>query len=178
MRSFEINVTTAGSLDPILAALNATENQVLTAAVRALNKTAIWLRAQSVTAISQQKQIKQNLIRERLRIIRANRASLKAFVIAKLYGVKACKLGTMRQTSTGVSVGGYDFPHAFIATMPTGHTGVFQRKGTARLPIKEATVELEPEASETIGALVELETSARFVELFRHELTFMLRVRP
>jgi len=28
-------------------------------------------------------------------------------------------------------------PGAFIATMPSGHRGVFKRKGTARLPIRE-----------------------------------------
>jgi hypothetical protein len=30
-----------------------------------------------------------------------------------------------------------DFPSAFIATMRSGHRGVFERKGSKRLPIRE-----------------------------------------
>lgn len=31
----------------------------------------------------------------------------------------------------------YRIPHAFVAQMPSGHTGVFARKGKGRLPIRE-----------------------------------------
>lgn len=48
-----------------------------------------------------------------------------------------------RQTKPGVtaivkrSSGRKLYPHRFIATMRTGHKGVYMRKGKARLPIKE-----------------------------------------
>jgi hypothetical protein len=29
------------------------------------------------------------------------------------------------------------YPHAFLATMPSGHRGVFERKSRSRLPIRE-----------------------------------------
>lgn len=43
-----------------------------------------------------------------------------------------------RQTRTGVSVRGRgSYAHAFIATMGSGHAGVFDRVGSSRLPIQE-----------------------------------------
>ncbi len=48
------------------------------------------------------------------------------------------KLGNVRQTGVGVTVRGWgSHKGAFIATMRSGHTGVFVRSGSARLPIKE-----------------------------------------
>lgn len=58
-------------------------------------------------------------------------------------GIPLIKLGATgpepsRGKGGGVTVpGGGVYPHAFIAKTPSGHRGVFERKGTARLPIKE-----------------------------------------
>lgn len=37
----------------------------------------------------------------------------------------------------GVSAAGKRYPHAFIATMRSGHRGVFTRRGRARIPVAE-----------------------------------------
>lgn len=38
-------------------------------------------------------------------------------------------LGKLRQTKTGVFAGRHSFPNGFIATMASGHTGIFKRTG-------------------------------------------------
>ncbi|MCJ7454349.1 MAG: phage tail protein, partial [Wolbachia endosymbiont of Homalodisca vitripennis] len=47
------------------------ESKVRFAAVRALNKTATWLKAQAAKEISEEKRIKLSVIRKRLRIFKA-----------------------------------------------------------------------------------------------------------
>jgi hypothetical protein len=170
---FRIDIDVAGNLDKTLEILGATEAQVRTAAMRAINKTALWVRSQSAKKISKQRQIQLKLIRQKLRIIKANMAVLRAFVVASLYGIKASKLGAPKQNATGASVGKHQFPGAFVAKMPkSGHVGIFKRKTFKRLPIQEQYVQLEPEASKIIRETVENEASAVFVKYFDHELDY------
>lgn len=70
-----------------------------------------------------------------------------------------------RKGKFGVKVGKHVFPGAFVATMPTGHVGIFKRKTDWRhrfprgrtsgrkhgLKIKEQFVSLEPHASRAIA---------------------------
>ena len=178
MTVFSLDVNTFGNINHITAQLGATEAQVQTAAMRTLNKTAIWLRAQSTKEISREKQLPQKLIRQRLQVIKARRSSLKALVVASLYGVKASKLGVMRQTAQGAKVGKYMFEKAFIATMRTGHRGVFKRKTQSRLPIQEVAIALEPVASNIIKGFVDSDAGNKFAHFLKHELNFILRAKP
>ncbi|WP_339047701.1 hypothetical protein [Candidatus Mesenet endosymbiont of Phosphuga atrata] len=57
--------------------------------------------------------------------------------MASLYGIKAAKLGSMRQIKTGAKVGKYMFQSEFVATMPRGYTSSFKRKGKTALPIQD-----------------------------------------
>ncbi|MDA0910767.1 MAG: phage tail protein [Proteobacteria bacterium] len=133
MSVFTLDVTTYGDINQIIAAMRGTESQVQLAAMRALNKTALWVKSQSVKEISAQKKLKQKIIRDRLNVIKASTSSLKALVVASLYGIKASLLGNMRQTSTGAKAGKMEFKGAFVATMPTGHRGIFKRKRASKL---------------------------------------------
>ncbi len=54
------------------------------------------------------------------------------------------KFGKPRQTAQGVRVGSNVVDGTFVATMPSGHTGVYRRKTKARLPITEVTQSFEP----------------------------------
>lgn len=89
--------------------------------------------------------------------IGAKQADMKRFVfttpatptslVARIYptgyaGIPLIQLGATgpepsRGQGHGVSTRTVAYPSAFIATMPSGHRGVFLRKGTKRLPIKE-----------------------------------------
>jgi hypothetical protein len=176
MSVFALDVTTYGDIDQIIRQMRGTESQVQVAAMRALNKTALWLKSQSVKEISTQKKLQQKIIRDRLNIIKASKSSLKALVVASLYGIKASLIGNMRQTSTSAKAGKMEFKGAFVATMPTGHRGIFKRKRASRLPIREVVLPLEPVASNIIKGLVDSGTADKFIQYFRHELGFILKV--
>jgi hypothetical protein len=172
LKMFELNVRTAG-FDPAIQAIGATERQAKTAAVRAINKTAVWAQSKSAREISAETKVKLKLIRQRLRLIRANSSSLKAFILAKLYGIQAIKLGNPKQNASGASVANHSFPGAFVAKMPkTGHVGIYKRKTSKRLPIQEQYVQIDPPASEIIRENIENEATEVFIKYFKHELEY------
>lgn len=136
-----------------------TEKQVKQASVRALNKTATWLRSQSVKEISRQKRLQQKIIRSRINITKAKANSLEASVVARLHGVKA------PLNSNG----------SFVATMPRGYKGIFKRKGKSRLPIHEVLLPLEPVASNIIKGFAS-KAADKFEEYFRSEFILSVKI--
>ncbi|WP_168464788.1 phage tail protein [Wolbachia endosymbiont of Ctenocephalides felis wCfeT] len=168
-----LNIEVDHSIDKVIQDVNASKAKVESAAMKALNKTALWLKVQASKEISQEKQIKQSLIRKRLRIIKASKSSVNALVKASLYGIKVGKLGSMRQTMIGAKVGSRMFQGAFIATMKSGHTGIFKRRGRTSLPIDEILLPLEPEASKIIKELVTQEVEKVFEKFFHRELNYI-----
>jgi hypothetical protein len=174
---FEFQVNAAGDFNHVVEAVGATESQIRTAAMRAINKTALWIQSKSARKISGQKKIQMKLIRQKLKIVKSNRQTLRAFVVANLYGIKASKLGALKQNAGGASVGKHQFPGSFVAKMPrTGHVGIFKRKTAKRLPIQEQYVQLNPEASQIIQQTIENEASHIFRKYFDHELSYAARL--
>jgi len=109
---------------------------------RALNKTATGARAETVREIAAQVIIKQAEIR---RNIVLKRASWRYWVASlRIKGRRIPLIAfRARQTKRGATYqiartgGRKKLPHAFLATMPSGHKMVAKRKGMARLPIRE-----------------------------------------
>ncbi|APR98991.1 phage tail protein [Wolbachia endosymbiont of Folsomia candida] len=169
-------LTISNDTNQTIKDINATEQQVRLAAVRALNKTALWLKSQAAKEISEEKQIKLTVVRKRLRIIKARASTLEVIIKANLYAARASSLGSMRQTKMGTKAGKYMFDNAFIATMPEGHRGIFKRKGRAALPIQEVKLPLEPEASKIVKELVNYEVEAIFEKFLQRELNYIAKV--
>jgi hypothetical protein len=176
---FELSVNVTGDFNRTIEAIGATEIQVRTASMRAINKTALWVQSKTAREISEQKKIQLKLIRQKLKVVKSNRQALRAFVIANLYGIKASKLGPIRQNASGASVGKHQFPGAFVARMPktgggpsAGHVGVFKRKTAKRLPIQEQYVQLNPEGTQIIQQTIENEASHIFRKYFDHEISY------
>lgn len=167
-----LDVDVTGNIDQLARQLGATESHVRKASMRALNKTALWLRSKSVKALSEASAVQQKHIRKRFQIVRARVRHLKAYVTANTREIKAAHLGTMRQTGSGVRVGKHRFDGAFIAKMPSGHRGAYKRKTAARFPIKEMGVPLN---GKQITDIAETKTAARFIQLFTHELKWVMR---
>ena len=175
MFNLEINIAN-NNFEKVLQTIGATESQVRTAAVRAINRTALWVQSKSAREISSATKIQLKLIRQKLRVIKANRSSLKSFILANLYGIKASKLGNVKQDASGASVAGFRFDGAFVAKMPkSGHTGIFKRKTAKRLPIQEQYVQIEPRASEIIRRNVDFEASEIFMKYFKHEIDYIFQ---
>jgi hypothetical protein len=102
------------------------------------------MRAELSKRVRKRKRIKAGTIRKSLRMRRAKGSRIEDMEWAIDVSGEAVRVTDYphRQTKRGVSVeinrgkrsliqGG------FVATMPTGHTGVFVRQGRARLPINE-----------------------------------------
>jgi len=110
---------------------------------RALNKTATTGRKISVKEVRNEINIKAGAARKQIGIRRARPLNLKSVLLVKYKPIPLAAYAGVRQTKKGVSVQMMKskprklFKGAFIATMPSGHKGVFLRKGKGRLPIQE-----------------------------------------
>ncbi|MFJ5423580.1 phage tail protein, partial [Wolbachia endosymbiont of Drosophila barbarae] len=74
------------------------EAQIKLVVAKALNKTAIWLKAQAAKEISKEKKIKLSLIRKRLRIFKAKTSRLEVLIRANLYDIRASTIGKIQKT--------------------------------------------------------------------------------
>lgn len=152
------------NIERVIHNIDVSKAKVELAAVRALNKTALWLKSQAVREISEEKQIRLKVIRKRLRIIKARKSALKVLIRIYLYDVR---MRNIKQAKIRTA-----FNDAFMATMPRGYRGIFKRVGRTALPIQEVKLPLEPEASRIIENLVNYEVERIFEKYFTHELFY------
>lgn len=108
---------------------------------RALNDTARRMRSQITKLVAKATGMKQKTIRGRVWASKANRKKLFVQVLGGKYGWPIYEEGAVVQMETGIKIGrgrkAQEYPHAFIATMRSGHTGIFVRKGRRRVPVQE-----------------------------------------
>ncbi|WP_265030467.1 MULTISPECIES: phage tail protein [unclassified Wolbachia] len=152
----------------VIESVNAKRRKIELAIVSALNRTALWLKAQAAKEISEEK---KSLIRKRLRIFKAKTSRLEVLIRANLYDIRASTIGKIQKTRRGSKVGKHEFIGGFAAVMPKGNSGIFKREGRAALPIKEVKLSLEPEASRIIGNLVNYEVEKVFEKYFIHYMS-------
>ncbi len=169
MTKFTVNPAFS-QIDKIIASINALPDQVNRASMFAINRTAEWLKSTAAMEISAEKRVKLKVIRDRVKIIRANRKQLSASIDANMWALKGKDLGNMSQSSLGATAGSYTFKGAFVATMKSGHKGVYRRKGKERLPIKEQYVMLDNYASQLIATLIDQESQIVFEKHFQHQI--------
>ncbi len=117
--------------------LNATKDGTRKAIARALNKTATTARVEAARNIRDAGYgLKVGKIKDALSIRRATGEELTAVLRSTGQPIPLINYGA-RQTAKGVSVnvknGRKVIPHAFVATMRSGHTGVFIRTGKPHL---------------------------------------------
>lgn len=108
------------------------------AGVRALNKTATSVRQASSVEVRQTLNIKASFVKRLLVIRKARRGNMRSSIEATYKKVPVIQFSGVRQTKKGVSVRmrkdkpRKTFSSAFIATMPSGHKGVFRRSLSAK----------------------------------------------
>lgn len=132
-----INVSVQVDIDRITNKLRASARQSEQAASRALNRTAARVRTYAAREIrTAGYNIKANAIKRNISIQRANPGLLVAVVRAVGKPIPLIDYGARASKRSGVTVsvknGRHVLRHAFIAVMPNGHRGVFQRIGAAR----------------------------------------------
>lgn len=161
----------SNNINEIISNIDGKEQKVKLAAIKALNRTALWLKAKAAKEISEEKKIKLSLIRKRLRIFKAKTSRLEVLIRANLYDIRASTIGKIQKTRRGSKVGKHEFIGGFAAVMPKGNSGMFKREGRAALPIKEVKLSLKPEASRIIGNLINYEVEKVFEKFFHRELS-------
>lgn len=186
-----IKVSVRGDISRALRKLDVTKEQARKAIPRALNKTATTARAEAAREIkSAGYGLKIAAIKKSITVVRANSTQLRAIVRASGRPIPLIEYGA-RQTRPGVTVtvlnGRKLIKGAFIATMPTGHRGVFVRNAATRkrvvrngrvtssgLPIRELYGPSVPQAfaNTVVQAALESAIRQRFPEVLRQELRF------
>lgn len=169
-----IDIKSASDFD---FALTATKSQIQTAAMRALNKTGRWARSQVATDTAKELNIKVSLVRKDLVLIKARKSHPQVVIaLGKTAGVvKAKDLGNSVQNSKGVRVGKRQFDNAFMATMPSGHHGVFKRRGKTRLPIREVQIVITGKMRDQMEEISQGRALHQFKTIFERELRYLKR---
>lgn len=173
--------------------LRAIPNGFERAASRALNKTAVRTRTVIVKAVrSDAPGLMVTVVRKAINIRRATFRFLSATIGLARRRIPLMKLAPtpktpeadlQRKTRRGVSYrrprgGRGRIAEAFVAEMPSGHTGVFKRIGEGRLPIVELrgpSVAEVFEASDTIAARVEAEAGRLLIVDLGTQVDLILR---
>lgn len=151
------------------------------AIARALNRSADSGKTVMVRAMSQDLGIKVSDVRDTVGVSRARPDRHEAQLIATGARIPLIKLHARGpEPSRGKGRGvrwrlpgsrGHD-PHAFIATMPSGHRGVFKRKARARLGIYELHGPSIPQVFTKFRAMGLARMTEQLVKNLRHELRF------
>jgi len=107
--------------------------------VRTINRMASEAKSYAIKELSQERGFPSQELDKVIKIEEASKSGLFAFIKSQSKRIPILKLGAT-QTSKGVqfSLGQpKEIKSAFIASMKSGHRGVFKRIGKKRLPIKE-----------------------------------------
>lgn len=188
-----VTVDVRGSMNSIIADLDRKKRDIAQlATVRALNKVA----DQAKTAASREiraagYKIKASEIKKGLSVTRATTGVLTAKVRATGRPIPLINYGA-RQVSNGVSVdvlhGRKVIAGAFIATMPSGHKGVYVRVGKQHkrvvkngktmwsgLPIKELFGPNVPNglANEAVQAALQRFIQEKFPDILRQQIKYL-----
>jgi hypothetical protein len=140
-----MNIKIEMNAEPVFRMLKTLPAEIVPlAASRALNKTAISAKSIAVKNVAANIGISQKEVRPFIQLCKATRVVLDVVVFAsKTKRLPLIKIDPRaKQVATGISYRGAQglrrtIPHAFIALMPTGHRGLYARKGGGRLPIIE-----------------------------------------
>jgi hypothetical protein len=153
---------------------------------KSLNRSTQGVRTDASRMVRQRYNIRAKDVRTSFKIITASREGLSAAAIATGSAISLWRFGPRpatpgRRPRIGVSVKvtqtRQKIPGAFVARMPSGGIGVFQRKDRARLPIKKLYGPSVPQMLSHDQVLPEIQSGAadRFNKTLDHEIDFYLR---
>lgn len=135
----KINVTS--NFDQIALEFNKLGRNINLATKDALNRTAIQARTKSIKELKKDYAIKSKHGKNAIDFQKASDFNLTTILTAKgkplpisRFSISQKKSGTLVQINKGKRK---TIKHSFVATMKSGHQGVYKRVGKSRLPIKE-----------------------------------------
>ena len=130
--------------------------------------------------------VKASTVREPLKIERASSSSPIAILraVGRVIPLSKFKIRPSKPTpgrskpvtATVIKGKGGTIPKAFVARMPTGHVGVYRRKGRPRLPIMELYGPSVPQmiGNEEVMRALEEKAQQTLDERMEHEITRLL----
>jgi len=171
-----------------IAALDGIKNGQQRAVTRAINRTLITWRAEAARLIRVDTGLKVGVIKDAMRINNANFSRLAGSVIVTGKRIPLIEFGaTGPEPSRGRGRVTYrvgpgrrtTVPGAFIATMHSGHRGVFKRRSPRRLPIVELRGPSLPKVAANAAIVKAFETvaDAALQKNLAHEVEFLLENR-
>jgi len=172
--------------------------QINRAVDRALRKTSRWIETHSKRELGIALQVPQRVFKTRFfRAFSTKDGQRVVNVWFGLDSMRSIDLGRAKQTNLGVKVGKQFFVGAFLATMQSGHTGVFRRSNErnreftsdernentqkrpdgqwTELPIEEVGFPIEQIAKPILERYY-ARAEARFKQLLKQEINFVLNV--
>lgn len=159
-------------IDKIIEELNILPEHTQKATILALNRTSEWMKGRLSKDISREKRIKLKLIRDKIKITKADRRNPQTTLDCNFRNISIIELGKVQQNQVGTSVNGVTFPHAFIATLHKGgRRGVYRRTTKKRFPVKSVTIPFFEEATKIINDLLGSEVQEVFTKRFLHEVS-------
>lgn len=177
--------------DVAVADLEGTPSAANRAMVRSMNRGITAGRASMIPLISGDIGFKQAIVRDAVPLRRATLGNPQASFGASLKRIPLIKFGVtqapggywaqsrgrwgFRKAGLTYSIGPggrRTLPHAFIATTSSGHTGVFERKGKSRLPIRQLYGPSLGHVFEKYREIGLTRTREAFLENMPHELAF------
>lgn len=153
-----------------MQSIDAEGREIGPATVRALNKTAQWLKSEGIKRVSKERKIPRKVIRNKLIVCKASRKRLRSIVKLTSEWVKVAKLGSIKQTKIGAKVGNTIYEGTFKALMRSGQ-GVFRRRYVTSLPVDE--IEVNTHACKIIKELAESKVEKVFEEYFHQQMEQM-----
>lgn len=173
----------------VLRAFSTFPGEIDKAEIRALNKTALWVKTQAARDSSHAAKVASKVIRRRIRILRASKRIQRAKVWFGLNPILARDLGKIRETKKGIRAGRHHFPGAFVTGLRSGYTSVFERvqpgkrwtinrprSASANLPIRQSKLTLENTEVQRVIERTYQRAGARFVVILRQELNYIVNV--
>lgn len=163
-------------------------NAVPKAAARAINRAATAAKTEAWKQVKKEYTVKQTYVKRAWdKISKASPGRLEAKLVSKgsvmalSYFTHKPKSVPKRRPKNPVYVqvrrdGGGHIAHAFLATMSSGHTGIFTRATKASLPINQKFGPSVPQmlGSKTVSAFIEERATAVLNQRFEHEINAIL----
>jgi hypothetical protein len=152
------------------------------AVARALNRAIASANTVMVRAVAEDMGLKQADVRKQIIVRRAVADAVLTRMLASLEarGARLPLIAFKARAGRGgvrarLPGGAGHYPRAFIATMPSGHVGVFQRKAAPRLPIVELHGPSIPKVFERHTPAGVARGQEQLVKNLVHELRFAIQ---
>ena len=176
-----ISFSVKADVKEVTKALTGLQRKEIPAAVSAsLNRAIPTTRTAIIREASRYFGVKQKLMRSRIRFQRRDRATKRfweAGVFSVVSDIPAALTGKPRQLKKGATVGRRRYPGKFVATMPSGKTGIYGRLTRKRFPIKEEKIRIHERILPMIVRNLQTVGMPAFRKRLDHEMRYRLAKR-